>query len=381
VRYCKHCVMPDTRPGLKFNNEGICYACLHYEKRKKVDWKARWQELERLAAKYRGCNGDYYDCIVTVSAGKDSYYQVYTMKIRLGMNPLLVSIDNFSWTETGRHNMQNMLDVFGCDLHILSLNRKIGKKLFRKAFEYALIPTWYCDRAIYAYPLQVAIKFGIPLIVYGENVNYEYGGPQTEETYSALDQINNDVVKSVPWEVWLDDEIQMKDLNPLIYPTHEEIEKAKIEPIYLSYFEPWDGYEHLKLAKEFGFKTLEDTGEWLREGLSENYDQIDTIGYNLHPWLKFIKFGHQHNTDILSQWIRAGQITRKEAVQLVKEREHILDRRMLKDFLDFTGYTEEEFWRIIDKHANRDILEKRNGMWRLKPAVNKALEEGGEVKL
>lgn len=373
--------MPDTRPGLKFNNEGICYACLRYEKRKKVDWKARWQELERLAAKYRGCNGDYYDCIVTVSAGKDSYYQVYTMKIRLGMNPLLVSIDNFSWTETGRHNMQNMLDVFGCDLHILSLNRKIGKKLFRKAFEYALIPTWYCDRAIYAYPLQVAIKFGIPLIVYGENVNYEYGGPQTEETYSALDQINNDVVKSVPWEVWLDDEIQMKDLNPLIYPTHEEIEKAKIEPIYLSYFEPWDGYEHLKLAKEFGFKTLEDTGEWLREGLSENYDQIDTIGYNLHPWLKFIKFGHQHNTDILSQWIRAGQITRKEAVQLVKEREHILDRRMLRDFLDFTGYTEEEFWRIIDKHANRDILEKRNGMWRLKPAVNKALEEGGEVKL
>ena len=378
MRYCRRCVMPDTRPGIQFNEEGICYPCLNYERRKTIDWGARWQELEALANRYRGSNGEYYDCIVTVSSGKDSYHQVYTMKERLGMNPLLVSLDNFSWTETGRQNMWNLLEVFGCDLHVLSLNRRIAKQMTRKAFAYQLIPTWYWDRAVYAYPLQVAIKLNIPLIVYGENINFEYGGIQSEEIYSALDQINNDVVKPIPWEVWLDDQIQMKDLNPLIYPTPQEIEAAKLKPIYLSYFEPWDGYEHFEWAKGYGFKSLED--EWVREGLSENYDQIDTIGYNVHPWLKFIKFGHQHNTDVLSQGVRAGRITREEAVRLVKEREHILDRRMLGDFLEFTGYAEQEFWEIVDRFANHEILEKREDIWRLKPEVIEALEKGGEVR-
>lgn len=369
--------MPDTRPGIKFNEEGICYPCLTHEKRATIDWNKRWNELEQLADRYRGSNGDYYDCIITASSGKDSHYQVYTMKERLGMNPLLVSLDNFSWTETGRYNQRNMSDEFGCDLHLLMLSFKTARKLFRKGFEKELIPCWYWDRAVYTYPLQIAIKLGIPLIVYGENINYEYGGAQTEETYSALDQVNNNVVKPIPWDYWLGDGVQMKDLNPLINPTPEEIAAAKLEPIYLSYFEAWDGLRNVRVAQEHGFKTLEE--EWVREGLSENYEQIDTIGYNVHPWFKYIKFGHQHNTDILSQWVRQGEITRAEAVERVKDREHILDRRMLADFLDFLQITEEHFWDVVGKFANRDILTLQDGYWRLKPEVVKALETGGEV--
>ena len=379
MRYCKRCVMPDTRPGIKFDEEGVCYACMAYEKRKQVDWDERWRELEQLAEKYRGSNGDYYDCIVTASCGKDSYYQVYTMKERLGMNPLLVSIDNFSWTETGRYNARNMSEVFGCDLHLLSLSHKIAKKMVRKAFEYQLIPMWYWDRAVYTYPMQVAISLGIPLIVYGENINYEYGGSQTKETFSAIDQIHNDAAKTISWEVWLDKEIRMKDLNPLIYPTRKQIALSKLEPIYLSYFKPWDGIHHLEIAQQYGFRSLED--EWTREGLSENYDQIDTIGYNVHPWLKFIKFGHQHNTDILSQWIRSRRLTREEAARLVQEREHILDRKMLEDFLNFTGYTDKYFWQIVDRFVNHDILEKKGCLWQLKPSVVEGLKKGGDVNL
>jgi len=370
--------MPDTRPNIKFTEDGVCYGCVAYEKRAHIDWQARWRELEELAARHRGCNGDYYDCLVTVSPGKDSHFQVYTMKQRLGMNPLLLSVDNFSWTETGRCNARSMSDVFGCDLHLLSLSRKVARNMFRKAFEYQLIPCWYWDRAVYTYPLQAAIKFGIRLIVYGENVNYEYGGAQSQDTCNALDQISNDVAKQGPWDVWRDDEIRMKDLNPLIQPTAEEIRRAGLESVYLSYFEPWDGYEHFKLAqREFGFKSLED--EWVREGLADNYDQIDTIGYSVHSWFKFIKFGHQHHTDVLAQWVRTGRITREEAVERVKENEHLLDKRMLADFLDFTGYTDEQFWEVVDRFANRELLEKRDGVWRLKPSVVRALEQGGVV--
>ena len=115
MKYCKTCVMPDTRPGIVFDEEGVCSPCRNYENRANVDWDARWQELLELADTYRGCNGDYYDCLIAASGGKDSHYQTYVFKEVLGMNPLLVSVDNFSWTETGRLNWANLRTRFGVD--------------------------------------------------------------------------------------------------------------------------------------------------------------------------------------------------------------------------------------------------------------------------
>jgi len=364
MRYCKKCVMPNTRPGIRFDDKGVCYPCRNWERRKYSDWNKRWKELENLADKYRGMNGDFYDCIITVSGGKDSHVQTYTFKEKLKMNPLLVMVDNYSWTETGRHNIRNLSERFGCDINTITLNRKVLKKIARKGFEAELIPHWYWDKALYTYPLKVAIAFGIPFIVYGENVNYEYGGIQTEETYSAINQINNLVVKPIDWEFWLDEEIKMKDLNPAIYPSQEEIKKARLDPIYLSYFIPWDGYENYKLATKFGFKSLE--GEWKRVGVLDNYEQVDTVGYLTNSWLKFIKYGHSRVTEVASKWIRAGRLAREEAVKLVNEEDWKLDRKMLADFLDFLEISEKHFWEVVDKFANREILEKRDGVWRLK---------------
>jgi len=372
MRYCKKCVIPDTRPGIVFDEEGVCHPCRVAEKKKLIDWNARWKELENLCNKYRRKDG-YYDCIIAVSGGKDSHYQIYIMKELMGMNPLLVNVYNFSWTDTGLHNFNNMSDVFGCDTISLHLNRKVARKMLWKAFVKLGAPTWYWDRAVYVFPIRMGINFNIPLIVYGENINYEYGGFQTVETYSAKDQINNDVVKKVDWEFWLDEDIKMKDLNAVIYPSNDEIEKAKLEPIYLSYFVPWDGYRNMELAKQYGFKSLDDTGEWKRDGYIEDYDQIDAIGYLVHPWLKYPKYGHARATDVACYWIRTGRITREEGIRLVKEHDHKLDKRALKDFLDFVGHTEEEFWNIVENFYNREIFKKVNGQWRLKDTIYKNL--------
>lgn len=358
--------MPDTRPGIKFNEEGICYPCLNQETKKHVDWNKRWKELEKLCEKYRESNGDYYDCIITVSAGKDSHFQTHVFRDKLKMNPLLVMVDNFSWTKTGRENLDNLRTKFGVDLHMISLNPQTCKKMFRKAFEKLGSPTWYFDLAIYAYPLQIAIKLNIPLIVYGENTNYERGGYLTEETYSALDQINNDVVKPVPWDEWLDEDLTMEDVQPVIYPTKEAIAKANLDPIYLSYFVPWSSIENWKFAKSVGFQDLDDTGEWHREGTWQQHDQIDTVGYMVHTWMKFLKYGHWIATDYCSLHIREGLMTREEAVKIVNEEEYKLDRKMLKDFIDFCGYSEREFWEIAERFANKDIVEKIDGVWRLR---------------
>ncbi len=368
MKYCKKCVMPDTRPGIKFDEDGVCYPCKHYERRKEIIWDKRWKELEELADRYRGCNGDYYDCIIAVSAGKDSHYQVHVFKEKLEMNPLLVMVDNFSWTQTGLHNWRNLLSEFNVEAHVMTLNPSVCRKMFKLALEFYGSPTWYFDRAIYAYPIQTAVKLGIPLIVYGENINYEYGGRLDEESYSAKDQIDNNVVKPIDWDVWLkaDPSLSMRDFNPAIYPAPETMEKTDLNPIYLSYFVPWSGYNNMKFARSRGFKTLEDTGEWKRRGYAEQYDQIDTVGYNVHPWFKFVKFGHQRVTDVASLWIREGRMSREEAVKLVNEEDYKLDPRIIADFLEYTGIEGEDFWKTVDTFANKDIVEMKYGVWKLK---------------
>ena len=211
------------------------------------------------------------------------------MKELMGMNPLLVNIHNFDWTETGRHNFNNMSESFGCDIISLHLNRKLAKKMLRIAFEEWGSPTWYWDRAVYVFPIQIAIKFDIPLVVYGENVSYEYGGFQNEETYSAKGQIDNDVAKSIDNEFWYSKGIERKDLNPIVYPKIDEINEAGIDPIYLSYFIPWIEHRNLNIAKKYGFRTL--AHEWNRAGFIEDWVQIDAISYLVHPWLKYPKYG------------------------------------------------------------------------------------------
>lgn len=373
--------MPDSRPYMKFDKEGICYPCRVAEQLKKIDWKKRWKELEMLADQYRGINGDYYDCIIAASSGKDSYFQVHVFKEKLHMNPLIVSVNNFTWTKTGEHNWNNLLKEFGVDAHIMSLNPQVCKTLFRKALEKLGSPTWYFDRAIYAYPYSTAVKLNIPLVIYGEDTNYLYGGPHTEETPSAIKQITNDVAKPVPWEVWLDDKITMKDVNPAIFPTLEQINKVKLDPRFLSYYMPWSGYKNMEFARTRGFKTLDDTGEWKRDGYLEQYDQIDSVGYLTHTWFKFPKFGHQRVTEVGSLWIREGRISREKVVEKVLEEDWKLDKKMLKDFLNYINYKEEDFWKVVDRFANRDIVEKRDGIWRLRKNVEQALRNGDEVKI
>lgn len=362
IKYCKKCVMPNTRPGLQFDEHGICEACNNYVKKNVTDWDQRYEELKVLCDKFRGCNGDGYDCAIAVSGGKDSTFQVYVMKEMLGMNPLLISVDNWSWTETGRQNKANISEAFGCDILTLSLNKKVGKKMLLKGLEKLGSPTWYVDAAIYAYPVKLSMQLGLNLLVYGENVNYEYGGAQKEETPSALGIFGNDVIKPIDWNVWLDDDITMKDLYSIQQPSIDDMKAVGLEPIYLSYFIKWDTHHNYEVSKRHGFKHMEH--EWKREGTIENYNQIDSPGYLLNQWFKYPKFAHSSVTEMVSRYIRADMMDREEGIKLVKEKDFKLDQRILDDFCDFVGITVKEFWLIADKWYNTELFEQGTfGVW------------------
>ncbi len=368
MRYCKKCVMPDTRPGIVFDEEGVCSACRAFERRKEINWESRWKEFEQLCDKYRGMNGDGYDCAIAVSGGKDSHYQVHLMKDVMHMNPILFSVeDNFPMTEAGKHNLKNISEEFGCSIISLKPDIRTQKKLMRYMFEKYGKPTWYIDRLIYTYPLIMASQFHTPLLVYGENVSYEYGGVDAKESYSAKEQINNGVAAGIADEELIDHTgVSAKDLVLTKAPEKDELDK--LDPIYISYFVPWNSVANYELAKKHGFHDL--THEWERTHHAENFDQIDSRAYLVHSWMKYPKFGHASATDYASRFVRYGMISRQEAIDLVRQRDHRLDPLCVRDFCEFCGYSETEFWEIIDNLYNKDLFEKcKTGQWKLKHPV------------
>ena len=139
----------------------------------------------------------------------------------------------------------------------------------------------------------------------------------------------------------------MKDLNLCVYPPEKQLKTANIEPVYLSYFVRWNSYKNYLFAKKRGFRDL--THEWVREHCIENFDQVDSRAYLVHPWMKYPKFGHASATDYASKFIRYGIISRDEGIKLVKKHDHKLDQKAIEDFIEFTGYTIKEFWDVIDE--------------------------------
>jgi len=345
--------MPDTRPGITFKN-GVCSACQAYDNRRNVDYHKRFDQLVLLCDQYRG-KGDY-DCIIAVSGGKDSHFQTFIMKQVMQMNPLLVTVeDNFKMTEAGKHNIRNISETFGCDIIAMKPNIQAQKKVMRYTFERYGMPTYFIDRYIYTYPVHMAKRFDIPLLVYGENVSYEYGGGV--ETYSAIDQLKNGVASG-------------KGISGACVPESELIffeppDMEGLDPIYLSYFVEWNSYSNYLHAKKHGFHDL--VGEWDRTHHVESFDQVDSRAYLVHPWLKYPKFGHASATDYCSRFIRYGMMTREDAVKIVRERDHDLDPACVRDFCEFLGYSECEFWKIVDGFYNRELFKKDNiGNWKLK---------------
>ncbi len=364
MKFCKRCVMPDTRPHITFNEDGVCIACQNNERKQQIDWDARFDELKKLCDKYRRNKEGVYDCIIAVSGGKDSHYQVYVMKELMGMNPLLITVEDFfTMTEAGKHNIQNISEAFGCNIISFKPNRRAAKVISRYMFEKYGRPLWYVDRLLYTVPLYYAAALNIPLLVYGENVSYEYGGIDDKETYSAREQVFNGVAPGVEFQELVDAGVPMDELTYLEAPSRDLLDK--LDPIYLSYFVEWNGIKNYEFAKRRGFKDL--THEWDRTNHIENFNQIDSYGYLLNAWMKFPKYGHAYATDYASRWVRYGLLTREEAVKLVEERDHNVDPKIVEDFCNFTGMTIEEFYEALDKLYNHELFEKNTwGQWRLK---------------
>ena len=265
MRYCKKCVYPDTKPQLNLNTNGICDACRSAEEKEKIDWAARKKELEKILEQYRNKNGSRYDCIIPVSGGKDSHFQTHIIKNMFGLNPLLVSFHPRDFTEVGRKNIENLKN-FGVDCIEFTGNPTVYKKLAKFGLIELGDAAWPEHIGIFTVPVQVAVAYKIPLLIWGENPQMEYGGPAAINTKQYLDREWNEkyggyFLDKIKPQDMVKYGIDLKDLKPYLYPSDEEIRSVGVTGIFLGYYMKWDARSQVEVVKKLGFNVLNEPNE------------------------------------------------------------------------------------------------------------------------
>lgn len=365
MNYCKECVLPDTRPGVILNAEGVCDACVsHREKAAVIDWAERKTLFEDVVAQIRSKSNRGYDCLIPVSGGKDSTYQVHMIKNVYKLHPLCVTWKTPSRTALGQKNLDNLINL-GVDHIDFTINPETERKLVYKTLVKAGTPSLTSHMASFAVVTRCAVNFKIPLVVWGESTQMEYGGTASDRhnPYLDLDWIKKyGCCNGTTAEDWVDEDLTEKELLPYSFPRAEEISGAKIQSVFLGYYFNWDPTENFKIAKKLGFQECE-TGP--KVGLY-NFADLDCNFIIIHHYIKWYKFGMVRLFDNISTEIRNKRMTRAEGIEILKKTKVEPPLEEIKILCDFLKITMEHFWEIMERHRNKNIWKKdAKGNWYL----------------
>lgn len=358
MNYCNKCVMPDTKPDLYLNEQGVCNACTSFEQRKTTDWEKRKKDFLQIIDQYRSKNQSNWDCIVPVSGGKDSTYQVIKM-LQMGINPLCVTATTCDLSDIGKRNIEHLKDL-GVDYVEFSTNKIIRRKLNKIGLIQVGDISWPEHAGIFTIPVKAAVQFNVPLLIWGENAQNEYGGPATDSENNILNR------------AWLEkfggllglkisdiigmEGIEKKHLLPYTYPSDEELMQVGVTGLFLGHYIPWDGYSNALIAQAHGFETYTKTVE----GSIVNYENLDNYQTGIHDYFKFLKFGFGRATDIACLHMRRGRITRQDAIDIVAKHDGkfpwVYLGKSLENILAPLDITVDEFIQICDKFTNKKIF-------------------------
>tara|TARA_E500000178_G_scaffold356577_1_gene435649 strand:+ start:453 stop:1571 length:1119 start_codon:yes stop_codon:yes gene_type:complete len=356
IFYCKECLLPSSKPYIKFDKYGVCTACLFHKKKndnstKGINWKKRGKEFLSLIKKVKKLNAPLFDVCVPVSGGKDSITQVSHL-LNKGMRILCVNIDYGIKTEIGKQNL-NCIPKMGASLITYRPNLKLHKKILKISFEDFGDPDLMSHCLLHAYPIRLAINLKIPMVLLGENAAYEYSGSRTinEKTMSQnwfkYYASNAGMTPKKFSKIY---KIPYKFLKP--YDLSHENDLKKTRAVFCSYFFKWSSERNLKIAKRFGFQSLKKPAE----GTFRNYVGIDEKINRIHQFIKVLKFGYGRGTDHACEDIRNKLITRKKGKTLVLNYDRVgLSDYFVNDFIKFLGISKKYFEKILTKYTNKEI--------------------------
>jgi N-acetyl sugar amidotransferase len=354
IRHCKKCLYPETKPDLYFNEDGVCSACIAAEsKNNNIDWEQRKKDFNSIIDKFRLGKEDVgYDCLIPVSGGKDSTYQAYFMKELCGMNPLCVCFETTRETELGRQNLAN-ISKMGIDVIHFHKNYIAYKAMVIEGFRRVGDEMWPNHLGIFTIPVIIATKFKIPLIIWGENPQREYGGPlesieKNTLTRQWMEEFGGLLGNRIQDMIGVDG-LTAKELTPYFYPSDKELEQSRIISLFLGHYFFWDARKQLEIVRKHGFQ-IKDDGPV--EGTYTNFENLDEEMHGLHDYLKFVKYGFGRATDHACIDIRNGRLTRDEGLKLIKRYDGKYPHKAIAAFVDYSGLTKFEIDQIIDSYTN-----------------------------
>ncbi len=362
INYCQRCLFPDTKPDLFFDEEGICDACKSAERKHgledAINWEERESQFKDLLKKAKLKAKGKYDCLVPVSGGKDSTWQVYAMKKIHGMNPLAVTFDQFDQTPTGVHNLEILREI-GVDHVHFTLNPRVVKALVKKGFDIVGDHYWVNHVGIYTVPFHFAVNFNIPLVIFGENPQFEYGGPKKSRDNVVMDRAWRQefgLMRGLREEDMVDDEISLQDLAMLQFPTDDEMYRTGVLGTFYGQYFKWDASIHTELIRKEGWLSLPcaPAGSWV------DYENCDMKYIDIRERVKYLKFGYGRATDQLNIELRNKRITRPEALNIAKEIDGKVDLKNVEAFCEYIDIGLDEYHDIMDSFVNYDIFEKDN---------------------
>lgn len=362
MRYCTRCVLPDTRPGVTLDGNGVCEGCrTHASRGTGIDWGKRRERLEAIFEQVKRRERGY-DCIIPVSGGKDSTWQVVTC-LEYGLRILAVTWRTPGRTALGQANLDNLMRL-GVDHIDYTINPEVERRFMLKALERTGSTGVPMHMAIYAIPLRLAVAMEVPLVVWGENPHVEYGrtddSDESDELGPGWGRRHGILQGSTP-EDWIDDELTAKDMEPYTMPSDEAFRSADVRSFFLGDFLPWDPAESLRVAKAHGFQVRE---EGPRLGLY-NYADIDCDFISVHHHFKWLKFGCTRLFDNLALEIRNGRMTRDEAIEVIRERGDQTPHADIDALCAFLRMSRERFAEIEESFRNHDVWQRIDGVWQI----------------
>lgn len=368
MRVCKECIQPDTRPGIYFDENGVCGACLWEHQKKIIDWEERELELEEIVKQSKNKNANY-DCAIGVSGGKDSTFQAITARDRLGLNCLLVNYQPENITQIGEKNIENLKNQ-GFDVVTIRPNPKIMKKLIEYDFFTNLNPIKPTEFSLYSSTYIIAEKFNIPLIIQGENPGLVLGTSLTGVgTDSNALKANEIQTLSSGWEIYSKiDGVSKKDLFWFHY-NRKKLESSGSKGIWLNYFiKEYSQKHNAEFSKKYGLVVREKSFDPNSIGTYNPHFQLDSDLTQVNQLLKFIKFGFGQCMDHVCYDIRNGEMTRKEAVELVFNYDGKCADEYILEFCKYIDITYDVFWKTAEKFRGNmwanDNGSLQNNVWK-----------------
>lgn len=378
VIWCKRCVMSNQRPRITFDHEGICSGCRNNDYKNKVNWKEREKELKLLLDQHRKNDGSF-DVIVPSSGGKDSGYVAHLLKYQYNMNPLTVTWSPLEYTEIGKKNFYSLINK-GLSNLLITPNGELQRKMARLCFEELGDAFHVFVLGQISIPFQIAIKYNISLVFYGENGELEYAG-DTELADQPFKPskfwVNHHFKGSSLYDLieyakknkkyFKDYKINNADLSLYNCPSEKELSKAGIEgKHFFSYYKKWIPQEnYYYCAENINFKANPERNE----GTFSRYASLDDKMDGMHYYMRYIKFGLGRCSEDAAHEIRDGHISRKEGIALMKKYDGEFPKKYYKDFLNYLNINEEQFNKIVDSWRLDHIWKKKNKKWILKNPI------------